>query len=315
MRTRTLPIAAIAPVFTFLLIGSLLAASAYEASGGASLVLDGGFEQGSSNPSWNEFSSNFGSPLCTTAECPFGVGTGPHSGDWWAWFGGVNGTAEIGWVDQDIIIPAGSSTLSFWLQIPETAGTGSDFLGAFIDGTPVFSVTDLEASSDTNYSQVIRDVSTFGDCKTHILGFYSQTLGEGFTSFFVDDVTLEVVDPTTFCDLPTFHWAWEFVEAIFAAGLTSGFPDGTYGPDNPVTRAEMAVFLLRGIYGSTYTPMPINGGVFSDISGHWAEAWIEDLFDEGITSGFPDGTYRPENTATRAEMAVFLVRTFAIPLP
>ena len=112
----------------------------------------------------------------------------------------------------------------------------------------------------------------------------------------------------SFPDVPLDHWAWKFIESIFAAGLTAGFPDGTYGPDNPVTRAEMAVFLKKGIHGSTYTPPAPGGGVFTDTAGHWAEAWIEDLFDEGITAGFPDGTYRPENNVTRAEMAVFLLK-------
>ncbi len=78
----------------------------------------------------------------------------------------------------------------------------------------------------------------------------------------------------------------------------------------------MAVFLKKAIHGSAYTsPAPDGSHPFSDIASHWAEAWIEDLFDEGITSGFPDGTYRPENTATRAEMAVFLVNAFGLPLP
>jgi hypothetical protein len=112
------------------------------------------------------------------------------------------------------------------------------------------------------------------------------------------------------------HWAEEWIEDLFDEGFTSGFPDGTYRPDNPVTRAEMAVFLKKAIHGSAYTSPPLDGShPFSDIAGHWAEAWIEDLFDEGITSGFPDGTYRPENTATRAEMGVFLVNTFSLPLP
>ena len=112
------------------------------------------------------------------------------------------------------------------------------------------------------------------------------------------------------------HWAEAWIEDLFDEGFTSGFPDGTYRPDNQVTRAEMAVFLKKAIHGSSYTsPMPDGSHPFSDIAGHWAEAWIEDLFDEGITSGFPDGTYRPENTATRAEMAVFLVNAFSLPLP
>ena len=112
---------------------------------------------------------------------------------------------------------------------------------------------------------------------------------------------------SSFLDVPPHHWAWQFIESIFCAGLTAGFPDGTYRPDNPVTRAEIAVFLKRGIHGGTYSPPTPDGShPFNDIAGHWAEAWIEDLFDEGFTSGFPDGTYRPDNQVTRAEMAVFL---------
>ena len=118
---------------------------------------------------------------------------------------------------------------------------------------------------------------------------------------------LEVILYSTFPDVPMSHWAWQFVETIFSEGLTSGYPDGTYRPDNPVTRGEMAVFIKKGIHGSTYTPPTPDGShPFSDISGHWAEAWIEDLFDEGFTTGFPDGTYRPDNQVTRAEIAVFL---------
>ena len=121
------------------------------------------------------------------------------------------------------------------------------------------------------------------------------------------ELELAITVGSTFIDVSVSHWAWQWIETIFHAGLTAGYPDGTYRPDNPVTRAEMAVFLKKGIHGSTYTPPILDGShPFSDISGHWAEAWIEDLFDEGFTSGFPDGTYRPDNQVTRAEMAVFL---------
>jgi|GEM_PF-1476701 len=111
----------------------------------------------------------------------------------------------------------------------------------------------------------------------------------------------------------TGHWAEIFIEELYDQGITEGYPDGTYRPENQVTRAEMAVFLLKGI-GST--PLPLDGShPFPDIAGHWAEIFIEELFDQAITGGYPDGTYRPENRVTRAEMAVFLVNTFNIPLP
>jgi hypothetical protein len=127
--------------------------------------------------------------------------------------------------------------------------------------------------------------------------------------------------PETFPDVPPDHWAWRFIEAIYAAGLTAGYPDGTYGPDNSVTRAEMSVFLKKGIHGSAYTPPTPDGShPFSDIAGHWAQAWIEEVYDEGMTSGYPDGTYRPENRVTRAEMAIFLLKamhgsTYTPPAP
>ena len=117
----------------------------------------------------------------------------------------------------------------------------------------------------------------------------------------------------TFSDVTTAHWAFQYVEAIADAGLTSGYPDGTYRPENPVTRAEMAVFLLNGM---GVTAQSINGShPFTDIAGHWAEKYIEELYDQGITGGYPDGTYRPENLVTRAEMAVFLLKGIGVTPP
>ena len=124
-----------------------------------------------------------------------------------------------------------------------------------------------------------------------------------------DSVLFLVPGGQSFTDVPFGHWAWQWIESLFLAGLTSGYPDGTYRPENPVIRAEMAVFLKKGIHGASYSPpTPTGGHPFGDISGHWAEAWIEDLYEEGMTGGFPDGTYRPENQVTRAEMSVFLMK-------
>ena len=111
------------------------------------------------------------------------------------------------------------------------------------------------------------------------------------------------------------HWAEDWMEELYDVGLTSGYPDGTYRPQNQVTRAEMAVFLLRAKHGAEYSPPAASGSAFSDVAGHWAEGWIEQLAEEGITGGYPDGTYRPNNPVTRAEMAVFLVRAFGLFIP
>ena len=82
-----------------------------------------------------------------------------------------------------------------------------------------------------------------------------------------------------------------------------------------VTRAQMALFLLRAKHGATYTPPAVGAGTgFGDVStGYWAASWIKQLAAEGITVGCGGGNYCPEDSVTRAQMAVFLVKTFNLP--
>ncbi len=76
----------------------------------------------------------------------------------------------------------------------------------------------------------------------------------------------------------------------------------------------MAIFLLRAKYTSAYTPPPATGTMFGDVPASLSTAaWIEQLANEGITSGCNGGNYCPNNPVTRASMAVFLVRTFNLP--
>ena len=120
---------------------------------------------------------------------------------------------------------------------------------------------------------------------------------------------------------PTFsdtagHWAADWIEELKSEGITSGYPDGTYKPNRGVTRAEMAVFLLKAFHGASYTPPAVSHSRFNDVpDSHWAKDWIEQLAKEGITSGYPDGGYHPDQTITRAEMAVFLIKTFSDRIP
>jgi hypothetical protein len=117
---------------------------------------------------------------------------------------------------------------------------------------------------------------------------------------------------------PTFtdtvgHWAEDWIEALRNDGITGGCAPGLYCPDDPVTRAQMAVFLLKAKHGPSYVP-PNATGVFTDVPvGYWADKWIEQLAAEGITGGCAPGLYCPEDPVTRAQMAVFLTATFNLP--
>jgi hypothetical protein len=129
-----------------------------------------------------------------------------------------------------------------------------------------------------------------------------------------DQRTGAIIPPVaTFQDVSVDHWAWRYIEALHESGITSGCSPLPlkYCPDDLVTRAQMAIFLERGIHGSDYTPPSASGSVFNDAPGdHWAADWIEQLAVEGITSGCSTDPplYCPEDPVTRAQMAVLLER-------
>ena len=116
----------------------------------------------------------------------------------------------------------------------------------------------------------------------------------------------------TFADVPVSYWAWQSIERVYAAGITGGCSQSPlmYCPETNVTRAQIAVFLLRGEHGSTYTPPAVGSSTgFSDVpTSYWAAAWIKQLVAEGITGGCGNGIYCPETVVTRDQMAVLLLR-------
>ncbi len=114
----------------------------------------------------------------------------------------------------------------------------------------------------------------------------------------------------SFPDVPTDHQFYRFIETLFHKGVTGGCAGGGYCPGNPVTRAQMAVFLLKGKFGSAHIPPPCTGTVFPDVpcTGNIFDPWIEELAALGITGGCGSGLYCPNNTVTRQQMAVFLLK-------
>jgi hypothetical protein len=105
------------------------------------------------------------------------------------------------------------------------------------------------------------------------------------------------------------HWAYNYIEAIFCAGITIGYPDGTYRPLTTVNRAQMAAFIIRAVEGEPSSNYCGTTNPFPDVSfSHWACKYIKRLSELGITTGYPDGTYRPTVTVNRAQMATFIIR-------
>ncbi len=157
----------------------------------ANVVSDPSYEGGSPSAAWTEASTNFGTPLCTVGLCGTGTGTGPRTGNWWAWFGGFAGFEE-GSTTQSIVIPTGDSALlSFWIEAFVCSGSASDFVEVTIDGTQVFSLDATNAICGTlGYSEHTVDVTSFADGNSHTLEVHSITNSGVVTNFFVDDISL-----------------------------------------------------------------------------------------------------------------------------
>jgi hypothetical protein len=119
-----------------------------------------------------------------------------------------------------------------------------------------------------------------------------------------------------FTDVPLSAYYANWVEQLYNDGVTGGCSviPMKYCPSTKVTRAQMAVFLLKAKHGKEYQPPPAQG-IFSDVPrGSFYEPYIEQLAAEGITAGCGVGIYCPTSAVTRAQMAVFLTRTFELPM-
>jgi CSLREA domain-containing protein len=116
-----------------------------------------------------------------------------------------------------------------------------------------------------------------------------------------------------FNDVPADNGFAKWIEQLAAEGITGGCGNGNYCPNTPVTREQMAVFLLVAMNGTGYTP-PAATGIFADVPADDPFAsWIEALYNAGITGGCGGGNFCPTGTVTRAQMAVFLVTAFNLP--
>jgi hypothetical protein len=119
---------------------------------------------------------------------------------------------------------------------------------------------------------------------------------------------------SVFADVPASAFAAAWIEQAEAEGISAGCGGGDFCPAASVTRAQMAVFLLKASQGSSYVPPPATGTVFTDVPvSAFAASWIEDIAARGITAGCGSGYFCPTSVATRGQMAVFLVATFSLP--
>lgn len=112
-------------------------------------------------------------------------------------------------------------------------------------------------------------------------------------------------DPIGFRDVPTSHWAANYIRIAVKHDYFDGFRDGTFKPESQVTRAELAAVAVRflGLEGSA-----ASGSTFTDTKGHWASSAIERLSQDGFIAGYPDGSFRPNQVLKRSEAVTLINR-------
>jgi len=111
-----------------------------------------------------------------------------------------------------------------------------------------------------------------------------------------------------FRDVPAGYWANKEIAAARKAGIISGDPGGTFRPDSPASRAEIAKMIAVAF------KLEVKGSpsAFKDVkAGHWAYEYVLALKSNGVTTGYEDGTFKPKNNTTRAETAAFIYRSMA----
>jgi len=174
---------------------------------------------------------------------------------------------------------------------------------AFQDGASIavggVPATDVVVTSATQATATV-PVLFPGTLNDVVLTNPDTTTGTLKNGWFADFLDVAQADP--------FH---SFVEKVFRSHVASGYGSGFYGRDDAMTRAQMAVFLVKGGLGPGTIPEACSGQFVDVPCPSLFADWIEKLRDEQISSGcqqFPP-MYCPGANVTRAQMAVFLLKT------
>ena len=133
------------------------------------------------------------------------------------------------------------------------------------------------------------------------------TRAEATTIFFrllTDDVRDENLTKTNrYSDVAATSWYNTAVSTLSSMGIITGYPDGTFRPNAAITRAEFAAIAARFDNDGDKT-----AAKFSDIATHWAKDEISIAYNNGWITGYPDGTFGPQRSITRAETMTLVNR-------
>ena len=230
-------------------------------------------------------------------------------------FGGAAGTGEnvVGYQEMTVSSPARLPGSVSPVTVTNTDGTSGTLPNGWVaDFVDVPANTLFHALVTT----LVRNTITAGVGGGNY-GVSQETLRQQMAVFLLKSkygvcYTPPPCTSPAFPDVPCTNIFAAWINELVAQGITTGCGGGNFCPANPVTRQQMAVFLLKTLEGSAYTPPACTVPTFTDVPCESIFApWIYELVARTITAGCGNGTtYCPLTAATRGQMAVFLVKTF-----
>ena len=106
------------------------------------------------------------------------------------------------------------------------------------------------------------------------------------------------------------HWAEDIIKKLVACGIVNGFEDGTFRPDQAITRGQAAIIACHML---TYCGVGMESAdSYPDTIGHYAERHINTLKAFGVVNGFEDGTFKPEQEITRGQAAMYVANCLTV---
>ncbi|NMA63727.1 MAG: S-layer homology domain-containing protein, partial [Syntrophomonadaceae bacterium] len=126
-----------------------------------------------------------------------------------------------------------------------------------------------------------------------------------FAKVLVKAFELEAKDGKVFEDTAS-HWAKDDIATANAHGIIKGYSDQKFGPNDLITREQVAVMVTRAanLTASDQAPVFTDSAEISD----WAQEAVASAAEAGIINGYPDGSFQPQGNATRAEAATIIMR-------
>lgn len=154
--------------------------------------------------------------------------------------------------------------------------------------------------------KVSADFKPLVDTVKRIL-FEAKAFGDSETDSAANNSTsvLPPADTGVFTDINESHWAYTAVKYLASNFILDGYLDGTFKPDNNITRAEFAKIIVSATSTYDYTA----ASSFSDVSdSDWYYAYVSTAYKLGYIQGYPDGSFRPHDNITRADICTIVNR-------